>query len=115
MNWWLEIMSLAGSVQNEHSITYQGASRFIVGKADSPNPETTDRVMLVRNRKSRIYFMRKFFDYPVSLSISTITNLGILRTIKVGLSYLKATLFPIKPEHDLAEFFTNRFGKELYL
>ncbi len=115
MDWWLEIMPLAGLANQEHSIAYQGSSRLVANKADGPNPETTDRVMLVRNRKSRIYFMRKFFDYPISLSLSTITNLGILRTMKVGVSYLKATLFPIKPEHNLAEFFTNRFGKELYL
>jgi protoporphyrinogen oxidase len=115
MDWWLEIMPLASSEQDEHSLAYQGANRFISNKVGGPDPETTDRVMLVRNRKSRIYFMRKFFDYPISLSLTTITNLGILRTMKVGLSYLKATLFPIKPEHNLAEFFTNRFGKELYL
>ncbi len=115
MDWWLEIMPLAATGQDEHSLAYQGASRFLSSKVDGPDPDTTDRVMLVRNRKSRIYFMRKFFDYPISLSASTILNLGILRTIKVGISYIKATLFPIKPEHNLAEFFTNRFGKELYL
>ena len=31
-------------------------------------PETTDLVMLVRPRKSRIYFLRRFFDYPIKLT-----------------------------------------------
>ena len=30
--------------------------------------EDNDRVMLRRNRVSRIYYLRKFFDYPITLS-----------------------------------------------
>ena len=32
-----------------------------------PNPEETDRVMLLRDRISRIYYKNHFFDYPVTL------------------------------------------------
>ena len=35
-------------------------------------PETTDAVMLKRNRVSRILFDSKFYDYPVSLGIKTL-------------------------------------------
>lgn len=73
-----------------------------------------DKVMLVRNRISRILFMRKFFDYPISLTLKTITNLGIFRTFKIALSYIKARLFPIKQENSLEDFLINRFGRELY-
>ena len=64
---------------------------------------------------SRIYFLGKFFDYPLSLSLKTLQNLGGLRSGKFILSYLKAALFPIHDEKNLEDFFINRFGKELYL
>ena len=70
--------------------------------------------MLVRSRLSRIYFLGKFFDYPISLSINTITNLGLVRMGKIGFSYIKCRLFPIRKEKSLEDFFINRFGTELY-
>ncbi|MCL1967353.1 MAG: NAD(P)/FAD-dependent oxidoreductase [Fibromonadales bacterium] len=71
--------------------------------------------MMLRPRLSRILYMRKFFDYPVSLNANTIKGLGIWRMIKIGMSYLKACLFQIKKEKNLQDFMLNRFGKELYL
>ncbi len=70
--------------------------------------------MLLRPRKSRIYFLRRFFDYPITLSLDTIKKLGLLRMMKIGFSYLRAALFPFRPEKNLEEFFINRFGRELY-
>ncbi|NOZ13154.1 MAG: NAD(P)/FAD-dependent oxidoreductase [Acidobacteria bacterium] len=70
--------------------------------------------MLLRKRKSRIYFRRKFFDYPVRLNFRTVRNLGIFRMAKIGCSYMKSVLSPLSPESNLEEFFINRFGKELY-
>ena len=34
--------------------------------------------------------------------------------MKIGFSYLRAVLFPFRPEKNLEEFFINRFGRELY-
>ena len=79
-----------------------------------PDPEKCDQVMLLRQRKSRIYFLRRFFDYPITLSLDTIKKLGLLRMMKIGFSYLRAVLFPFRPEKNLEEFFINRFGRELY-
>ena len=31
--------------------------------------------MLIRPRKSRIYYLRRFFDYPISLNVQTLRNL----------------------------------------
>lgn len=67
-----------------------------------------------RSRLSRIYYLRSFFNYPISLSLDTLKKLGLVRTVKVGMSYLKARAFPIKPEKSLADFMINRFGRELY-
>ena len=74
-----------------------------------------DLVMLIRPRKSRIYYLRKFFDYPITLTATTLKNLGALRTFKVGSSYLKSRVTQIKPEKSLEDFLINRFGRELYL
>ncbi len=80
-----------------------------------PAPEDADHIMLVRPRKSRIYYLRKFFDYPIKLSGSTVTNLGPVRMAKIGASYVTARLKPIKEEKSLEDFLINRFGRELYL
>ncbi|MFA5257673.1 MAG: NAD(P)/FAD-dependent oxidoreductase [Opitutales bacterium] len=67
-----------------------------------------------RSRLSRIYYLRRFFSYPISLSVGTLRNLGLRRTIRVGLSYIGARMRQIKPERSLADFMINRFGRELY-
>jgi protoporphyrinogen oxidase len=72
------------------------------------------RVMLLRDRLSRIYFLRKYFDYPIKLNANTLTNLGPVRLIRIGVSYLWASLFPRKTESSLEDFLVNRFGGELY-
>ena len=76
---------------------------------------TSDDVMLKRSRLSRILWMRRLFDYPLKLSLKTISQMGYWRTFTIGLSYIKSILFPIKPEKNLEDFFINRFGRKLYL
>lgn len=73
-----------------------------------------DRIMLVRKRVSEMYFLRKFFQYPISLSQKTLSKLGWLRSFVIGMSYIRARLFPVKPEKNLEDFYINRFGRELY-
>ena len=90
MNWWQNILP----IQNEN--------------------EQENDILLKRNRLSRILFLRKFFDYPISLNLQTIKNLGFQRLLKIGYSYLYIRLFPIKKEKSLEDFFINRFGTELY-
>ena len=45
-----------------------------------------------RSRKSRIYFLRRFFDYPITLSNDTVRKLGLWRIFRIGLSYLRSGL-----------------------
>lgn len=78
------------------------------------DPELTDRVFLVRKRRSRILFSGKLFDYPVTLGLKTLTDLGLTRSLKVTLSYLGARVFPIREVKNLEQFLINRFGRELY-
>ncbi len=75
--------------------------------------EDNDRVMLRRNRVSRIYYLRKFFDYPITLSKQTFANMGLGRTLKAGIGYLASTVHKRK-EESLEDFYINRFGKPLY-
>ena len=118
MQWWLELMPLESTAAQNGSaanaIRYHGQERAlpaIVANAPAGDP---DRVMLVRPRKSRIYFLRRFFDYPIRLTASTLLNLGMIRTCRAGFSYLHAALFPKRSEKTLEDFLVNRFGRQLY-
>ncbi|HEY9717979.1 MAG TPA: NAD(P)-binding protein, partial [Trichormus sp.] len=115
MQWWLDIMPLQSTDEGQRRITYQQATTTVTAPSSGPDPDQTDRVMLMRSRKSRIYFMRKFFAYPVRVNMQTLKNFGLVKTCKVGTSYVTASLLPVKPERTLEDFLTNRFGKELYL
>jgi protoporphyrinogen oxidase len=115
MQWWLNILPLQAISGDQTAITYQRSTTNIKASSKPAHPDVEDRVMLVRQRKSRIYFMRRFFAYPITLSVDTIRSLGLLKTFRIGVSYLRAILFPIKNERNLEEFFINRFGRELYL
>jgi protoporphyrinogen oxidase len=117
LDWWTEIMPIEGTeAEGEFAIHYQSRQRSIrnsrklhLGSAADP-----DCVMLVRPRKSRIYFLRSFFDYPLSLSASALRRLGIARTIRILTGYIKAQLHQRTPEKTLEDFLINRFGLELY-
>lgn len=73
-----------------------------------------DENLLIKNRQTRIYYDKKFFDYPVKLNFKTLFNLGPIKLFKIIASYLKSVLFPIKNGTTLEDFYINRFGKELY-
>jgi len=113
MRWWFRMLPPETAGADAFPIGYRGESREIrtPGVTD---PSTTDEVLLVRSRKSRIYHLRKLFDYPLRLSARTLANLGALRTLRIGLSYVRARLLPIRDERNLEQFFVNRFGRELY-
>jgi protoporphyrinogen oxidase len=115
MNWWMAVMPVEGSGNGSHQITYQQQSREIAAPAVAVDPAEQDRVMLIRNRKSRIYFLRQFFDYPIKLSADTLRKLGLIRTVKIGISYSASVVNQKQPEKTLEQFLINRFGRELYL
>jgi len=114
MQWWLERFPLEKTSEQELRLAYQGASRSIATGPATADPKLTDRVMLVRHRKSRIYYLRRFFDYPIQLTPDTLRKLGLWRSSRIGLSYLKSALSFEKPPATLEQFFIRRFGRELY-
>ena len=116
MDWWMRVMPVEAAASGAaHSMAYQGQNATVVVPASGADPLKTDRVMLIRNRKSRIYFLRQFFDYPIQLTAQTLRQLGLTRTVKIGVSYMKAMANQIKPERTLEQFLINRFGRQLYL
>jgi protoporphyrinogen oxidase len=116
MNWWLGVLPLDSTAadQGDIQISYQNRQREF-NVRHSPTTDDPSQVMLVRRRLSRIYYLRKFFDYPVKLNLQTISNLGVVCMSLAGLSYLYARLFPRTPERTLEDFLINRFGHRLYL
>jgi protoporphyrinogen oxidase len=91
------------------------AGEEVVAAVVTHEPVDSDLVMLIRPRKSRIYYLRRFFDYPITLTATTLKNLGLVRTFRVGMSYMKSQVSQIAPEKSLEDFLINRFGRQLYL
>ena len=107
--WWKKMIPTQGALPYDDVVLHR-ESTIVEG---GPDPEKTDRVMLRRNRLSRIFFKRKFFDYPVTLKMATLKNMGFGTTVVVGCSYIKSAIFKRK-ENSLEDFYINRFGKKLY-
>lgn len=117
MNWWQEILPLdheSRTAGETISVGYRNRRRTVTAGAATDAGARGDLVMLVRHRLSRIYFLRKFFDYPIKLNLRTIANLGPWRFVRAAASYCRASLFPRRPERNLEDFLINRFGVELY-
>ncbi len=108
-DWWQKMLPLQGAPTYDDIVL----GRSMKMAPGGPDPEKEDRVMLRRNRVSRIFFDRKFYDYPISLKVETFKNMGLAKTIACGFSYLHAMIFKRK-EKSLEDFYVNRFGKKLY-
>lgn len=135
MKWWFNILPLQGApasdtVRKGHTIDYatevtqeylcRECAERATGKPavavtrPAPDPEKEDAVMLQRPRLSRIFYRRKFFPYPLAITLPVAMRLGLWNTLRIGLSYIKSRLFPIRNETYLDSFFINRFGRRLY-
>lgn len=113
VTWWTNILPMQGAPSRDYKEL--GICVPLATNSDAPDPEQVDGVFLIRRRISRIYFLRRFFDYPILLSINTITNLGIIKCFRIAISYLRSLIMPIRNEKSLEDFFINRFGRQLYL
>ena len=109
MNLWQDILPLQGFGARD-DIQLNRINDF---KNGIINPECENSVFLRRRRYSRIYYSKKFFDYPVKMNVRTVLNLGLIKTIVAGFSYIKSCFFK-REERNLEDFMINRFGKVLY-
>lgn len=107
--WWDRMLPMQGAPTYDDILL----TRSMPLSQGGPNPETEDRVMLTRHRVSRIFFDKKFYDYPISLKPETFKNMGLITTLQVGFSYM-VSLFHKLPEDNLENFYVNRFGRKLY-
>lgn len=125
MRWWQDVLPLQGAPARDDLLLGREIPKGVACarkqsetnntvKCEAADPEKSDKVLLLRQRVSRILFMQRFFDYPVSINGDLIRALGFRRVTRIGTSYLYRLLVPIKPEASLEDFFINRFGNELY-
>lgn len=108
MDVWKELMKPQGAPALDEKLLNE--NKQYEGKAD---PEKEDDVFLTRRRVSRIYYLGKFFDYPISMKPRTFLNMGFFRTMSAGFGYIHSCIFK-KKEDSLENFYINRFGKPLY-
>ena len=69
--WWEKMLPTQGAKPKDDI----ALGRECAVHAGGPDPEKTDRVMLRRNRVSRIFFDGKFYDYPISMKPETFRNM----------------------------------------
>ena len=89
VKFWKEIMPIQGEIPFD----YQETKRKVNIESNGPNPNKEDKVMLIRNRISRIYYLNKFFDYPITLSLETFKNFSkILLNLALTISFIASFL-----------------------
>jgi protoporphyrinogen oxidase len=110
LNWWQQFLPIINN-GDEITTAYQGRQKSFkttpFASADQPH-------MLIRPRKSRIFYQNKLFDYPIKLNLSTFLKMGVWRSTRIFISLIAARINPIRQEKSLEDFFINRFGRELY-
>ena len=92
-----------------------GGHRFFT-KWDEVNQIWTEILgdkFLLRPRLSRIYYRKKFFSYPLEVK-NALFGLGLIESVRIAASYLRAQLRPIPREENLEQWVCNRFGRRLY-
>lgn len=75
--------------------------------------ELLGKDLLQRPRLSRIYYRGRFFDYPLK-ALNVVTNLGLITSVAVLVSYARARVSPVRPEVSLEDWICNRFGRRLF-
>ena len=115
MKWWADKFPIdPNSIHKDKLITYRKSSRNIDGFRVATKKEVdSGRVLLLRERKSRILYQRKLYDYPLKLNKTTILNIGLIRMIEIGFSYL-ISKFNTKKPSNLEECIKGKFGSKLY-
>ena len=82
MRWWQEILPVSDAQTPQSSplrIHYQGQARDL--RPETLAPASAEAVMLVRQRLSRIFYRRRFFDYPLTLNAAHDQEFGAHRGI----------------------------------
>lgn len=110
INWWLSFLPL--KTKKPFTIKYQGSEKRI--NPPEIGQDQNRGQMLVRDRISRIYYHGKFYDYPISINIKTVSNLGLGKSFQILFDFAIARILKHDKDKSLEDFFINRFGKHLY-
>jgi len=111
-----QIGGLAKTVVDHEGYRFDlGGHRFFtkVQEVDDLWHEVMGEEFLKRPRQSRIFWNKKFLDYPLQ-GTDVIKKLGPVELTRAGFSYLWASVKPKGKEESLEEWVSNRFGKRLY-
>jgi len=65
------------------------------------------------NRKTRIYYKKRFFDYPIR-AFNALQGLGPWEALRCVASYIGQKINPTEDTSSFEGWVTNRFGKRLY-
>ncbi|HMY80341.1 MAG TPA: NAD(P)/FAD-dependent oxidoreductase [Candidatus Absconditabacterales bacterium] len=109
MKRWFDRMPMQGTPATD----YKQLKIDIEVDSNGPDPDLTDRVMLKRNRLSRLFFRQSFFDYPPTLKWTNLKNLGLWNVFQIITSYISSKF----QRHDLSHlegFYIKQFGRKLY-
>ena len=68
---------------------------------------------LTVSRRSRIFYQGRFYDYPLKPA-NAFFNIGLVESLLILGSYLKAQIYPLTPEDNFEQWVANRFGWRLY-
>jgi protoporphyrinogen oxidase len=69
--------------------------------------------LIQRPRKSRIYYRRRFFSYPLK-ALEALFNLGVLESSRCVGSYAYARVHPVRPVRSFEDWVVNQFGRRLF-
>jgi protoporphyrinogen oxidase len=116
MEWWSHMLpfDIPKELTDHFEIGYQNKRRTLDAAVLPHAAPDAEKSFGVRPRVSRIYYDGNFFDYPVSLSLRTLRQLGLSRLSGILWSYLRARLSAAPEPRNLEEFFVQRFGRRLY-
>lgn len=92
-----------------------GGHRFFSRSKEIENlwEEILGDQLLTRQRKSRIFYQHKLFDYPLR-PLNALAGLGVFESVRCMLSYFKAKVFPNRDPQTFEEWVTNQFGHRLF-
>lgn len=93
--WWEKFLPVHVEEDQTLSLKYQG--KELQYPVESSSDNDGDNVMIVRNRLSRIYYNKRFFDYPLKLTPANLAKLGFKKTIMFALSYIRIHFVQLSP------------------
>ncbi len=110
-----QVGGLAKTVERDGYRFDLGGHRFFTKaiEVDTLWHEILGEEFLLRPRMSRIYWNKRFLDYPLR-GPDVIKKLGPVELGRCMASYLRVAARPKRDEQSLEDWVTNRFGRRLY-